>query len=121
MADRDALFDDNLADRLNDAWAELRTLPLGGRGHLADICLEAAAAVRAASIARVVATHWRDHAMDRGDRPMIEWRAMAHPLALVLCALDGEQDPIRELGVEEGPDAERIRALAAGREGTAAS
>lgn len=36
----------DLADRLNEAWAELRTLPLGGRGHLADICLEAAAAIR---------------------------------------------------------------------------
>jgi hypothetical protein len=121
VADQMPVFDDDLADRLNDAWAELRTLPLGGRGHLADICLEAAAAVRAASIARVVARHWRDHAMARGDEPKIEWRAMAHPLALVLCALDGEQDPIGELGVEEGPDADRIRVLAAGREGTAAS
>lgn len=37
-----------LADRLNEAWEELRSLPLGGRGHLADICLEAATAIRPA-------------------------------------------------------------------------
>lgn len=28
-------------DRLFEAWQELRTLPLGGRGHLVDIVLEA--------------------------------------------------------------------------------
>lgn len=37
---------EDLANRLNEAWAELRQLPLGGRGHLADICLEAAEAIR---------------------------------------------------------------------------
>jgi hypothetical protein len=38
----------DLADRLMDAWGELRSLPLGGRGHLADILLEAADAIRPA-------------------------------------------------------------------------
>jgi hypothetical protein len=76
---------------------------------------------RAMAIARVVAEHWRDQAMARGDEPEIPWRVMAHPLALVLAALDGEQDPTAELGVEEGPDADRIRALAGVRSGSPAS
>jgi len=33
------------AQDLREAWAELRTLPLGGRGHLADACLEGAAEI----------------------------------------------------------------------------
>jgi hypothetical protein len=39
-----------LADRLHDASTELRQLPLGGRGHLADVCLEAAQALRATPV-----------------------------------------------------------------------
>lgn len=35
-----------LADDLNEAWAELRTIPIGGRGHLVDIYLTAARAIR---------------------------------------------------------------------------
>jgi hypothetical protein len=33
------------AECLREAWAELRTLPLGGRGHLADACLAGAAEI----------------------------------------------------------------------------
>lgn len=36
---------DDPAQRLRDAWAELRTLPLGGRGYLADACLDGAAEI----------------------------------------------------------------------------
>lgn len=35
-----------LADRLNEAYHELRRLPTGGRGHLADLYLEASDAIR---------------------------------------------------------------------------
>lgn len=75
---------------------------------------------RTTAIARIVAEHWRDAAMRRGDEPQIPWRAIAHPLALVLAALDGDQDPTGELGIEEGPSAERIRALARERSGSPA-
>lgn len=110
MAERD-----DLADRLNDAWAELRTIPLGGRGHLVDIYLEAAAAVRAAAIARVVAEYWRDMAM-ASDEPGV--RIMAHPLACALEAFEGETEP-RDLGVApDHPATEAIRALAAERSGS---
>lgn len=42
----DSLADlERLADDLNEAWAVLRQVP-GGRGHLADACLEAARLLR---------------------------------------------------------------------------
>lgn len=73
--------------------------------------------LRAAAIARVVAEHWRDAVMSsESAEERVPWRMAAHPLALVLVALDGEQAPI-ELGVGDGPDADRIRALATDRTG----
>lgn len=36
---------DDPAQRLREAWAELRSLPLGGRGHLADACRGGAAEI----------------------------------------------------------------------------
>lgn len=42
---RQPFTSDDPAQRLRDAWAELRTLPLGGRGHLADACLAGAAEI----------------------------------------------------------------------------
>lgn len=36
------MADESLVDRLREAHHELRRLPLGGRGHLADVVLEAA-------------------------------------------------------------------------------
>lgn len=36
------MTDDDIVRRLRDAYTELRTLPLGGRGHLADVCHEGA-------------------------------------------------------------------------------
>lgn len=45
--------------------------------------------------ARIVATYWRDHMM-AADGVL---RGCAHPLAMVLAALDGETDPAR-LGVD---------------------
>lgn len=50
--------------------------------------------------ARFVAERWRDAAMTRADDPF-PGRLTAHPLALVLAALDGETDPER-LGLEPG-------------------
>lgn len=58
------------------------------------------------AVARVVAEHWRDAMMRDPDL-----RFAAHPLACVLAAMDGETDPA-QLGVEEGPDADAIRAAA---------
>lgn len=61
------------------------------------------------AIARVVAEHWRDWALNQAPEGM---RWAAHPLALVLSALDGVSDPV-DLGVEaDSPNAARIRALA---------
>lgn len=37
---------EDLADRLYEAWAELRKIAIGGRGHLVDIYLEAARVIR---------------------------------------------------------------------------
>lgn len=48
-------------------------------------------------VARLVATSWRDAAVRWGSLQM-DGRVTAHPLALVLGALDGETDPI-ELGI----------------------
>lgn len=45
--------------------------------------------------ARIVATHWRDQMM-AADGVL---RGCAHPLAMVLAALDGETDPV-QLGVD---------------------
>jgi hypothetical protein len=36
----------DLADTLNEAWDELRRVPLGGRGHISDSCLDAARIIR---------------------------------------------------------------------------
>lgn len=63
------------------------------------------------NIARIVADHWRNAAMAHADDDMIPFRVMAHPLCMVLSALDGETDP-NQLGVSEGPDADKITALA---------
>jgi hypothetical protein len=72
----------------------------------------------AAAIARVVAEYWRSQAMDSHD-PSV--RLLAHPLACVLDAFDGETDP-RDLGVHpDHPAAAAIRALAAERNPTSAS
>lgn len=66
---------------------------------------------RRVEIARLVATSWRDAAMRWGDLPM-EGRVSAHPLACVLCALEGETDPL-ELGISPtDPAYEAIRAAA---------
>ena len=54
------------------------------------------AAARKAYNATVVATYWRDAFMDL-DGPL---RAGAHPLAMVLAALDGETEPA-QLGIED--------------------
>lgn len=53
--------------------------------------------------ARIVATYWRDHMMDGGDLT----RFAAHPLAMVLAALDGETDPV-QLGVDAESAAARL-------------
>ncbi len=50
--------------------------------------------------ARIVATHWRDQMM-AADGVL---RGCAHPLAMVLAALDGETDPV-QLGVDLESDA----------------
>jgi hypothetical protein len=67
---------------------------------------------RTVAIARVVAEHWRDAFLHGPARHMpMECRFAAHPLALVLAALAGEEDPV-QLGVEPGsPAAARIQAL----------
>jgi hypothetical protein len=52
---------------------------------------------RRLKIVRLVAESWRDAAIEWGSLQM-DGRTTAHPLALVLCALDGETDPI-ELGI----------------------
>jgi hypothetical protein len=49
--------------------------------------------------ARFVARHWRDAATGWGDDPF-PGRVTAHPLSLVLSALDGETDPA-QLGLDE--------------------
>ncbi|HEX6020650.1 MAG TPA: hypothetical protein VFZ00_01560 [Solirubrobacter sp.] len=113
MIDRDHA---ELVERLHDAWAELRAMP-GGHGHLVDLCLEAAASIRAAGIAAVVVESWRDSCIE-SDEPSI--RMMAHPLACALGAFEGETEPI-ELGIGDGPAADAIRELAAVRNGTPAS
>lgn len=72
----------------------------------ADARAEALAAeILRLEIAREVAVHWRDQAIRTwGDSPM-PGRVAAHPLALVLDALDGQTDPA-QLGVDPGSPAE---------------
>ena len=63
--------------------------------------------------ARLVATYWRDAAMEQiraGDSPH---SLTSHPCACILTALDGETDPVH-LGVEpDSPAGRALRALAA--------
>lgn len=58
--------------------------------------------------ARIVAEYWRDEMM-RSDGTL---RICAHPLAMVLAALDGETEPV-QMGI---PDAEYERRIAAAYE-----
>ncbi len=60
--------------------------------------------------ARIVADHWRSGALNWGEAPM-PGRMAAHPLCLVLDALDGETDPAR-LGVSAGVDFDALADLA---------
>jgi hypothetical protein len=60
--------------------------------------------------ARIVADLWRRAALNWGEAPM-PGRLSAHPLCLVLDALDGETDPAR-LGVSAGADFDALAALA---------
>lgn len=55
--------------------------------------------------ARIVADHWRESVLAWGEQPM-PGRLAAHPLCLVLAALDGETDP-QMLGITPGSDAYR--------------
>lgn len=58
-------------------------------------------------VARIVAEHWRAALVAMAETfPHLS--GMAHPLCMVLAALDGEADPV-QLGVGEGADAEAIR------------
>ena len=59
--------------------------------------------------ARIVATYWRDHMMAEDGAAL--W-GCAHPLAMVLAALDGETDPV-QLGVD--PESEAAAALSGDR------
>lgn len=65
-------------------------------------------------IAKIVADHWRRAAMGFGDTP-IPGRIMAHPLCMVLAALDGKSARAEDFGVAPGADAEAI-AIAGYRE-----
>lgn len=49
------------------------------------------------AIARIVADFWREAALRWGDIQM-DGRVAAHPLSLVMAALDGEANPV-ELGI----------------------
>lgn len=85
---------------------DARVCPCGssGAGPVADYKLDRQA--RIIQTARVVADHWRAASMEWGDGLMLG-RLAAHPLCMVLSALDGVMDPT-ELGIEPGPDADRI-------------
>lgn len=48
--------------------------------------------------ARFVADHWRNAILGGGDHDA-PWRLAAHPLCMVIAALDGETDPAR-LGID---------------------
>jgi hypothetical protein len=65
------------------------------------------------AIALVVADHWSTSIM-RHPNLQVDWRAAAHPLALVVDALAGEMDP-EQLGIDRafGPAHETIEKLAA--------
>lgn len=58
-------------------------------------------------IARIVADHWRRAALVWGDTPM-PGRIMAHPLCMVLAALNGNSARAEDFGVAPGADAEAI-------------
>lgn len=61
-------------------------------------------------VAKIVAKHWALAAIEWGDL-QVDGRTLAHPLGLVVDALNGERDPAN-LGIEtDHPDAEKIRAL----------
>lgn len=90
--------------------------PLGWDGIGDDPEEEGLDLSRRVAIAQTVIKHWQDAAARPLGGPLLDavpWDLMKHALALVGSALQGETDP-RELGVEEGPDAERIRGLAKG-------
>ena len=63
------------------------------------------------AIARIVADHWRKAALADGVLE-VPYRVMAHPLVLVIDALDGESDP-NQLGVAQGEDFEAIMRITA--------
>ncbi len=61
-----------------------------------------AAAQEREGTARLVADHWRKAMLDAGDERMPA-RAAAHPLCMVLAALDGETRP-EHLGITPESD-----------------
>jgi hypothetical protein len=82
------------------------------RDHQADMVAAALAAepdddtLRAA---RFVADHWRQSVLASPDDMTAPWRLAAHPLCMVLAALDGERDPA-QLGIEPA-DHDAFRAV----------
>lgn len=81
------------------AWPE-RFRGGGAGAQVIALCDEVDRTREALRIARFVAEHWRDAALDLPSDSQV--RMMAHPLNLVMDALDGEADPV-QLGVS--PDA----------------
>jgi hypothetical protein len=66
---------------------------------------------RRVMVAAIVGEHWRDWAVRQDHTNTVPTAIVAHPLACVLAALAGEDDP-NELGLEpDSTAAKAIRAL----------
>ncbi|WP_116996336.1 hypothetical protein [Desertimonas flava] len=90
IADNKRHVNPAIPEQCRDALAELDKL----RGDVANLLAQAATAARTIAVTRFVADHWRE-ALNASNSS----RLCAHPLCMVLHALDGETDPV-QMGIE---------------------